>query len=157
MVSQLEAVNFQHEFKIRNVDAAYEFFITTMKNLIDQNVPKVAIKKYTNKPKWWTPELQRLKNRRDKLYKRKSRVGSVIEYESAVTAFNDLNDRLYNEHIYRTQANIKSNPKEFWKYVKMNGGHDKHPNEMRWGDRIAKSTEDIVGLFADYFDSRTGY
>lgn len=153
LVSQLEAINFQHEFKIRDVDSAYEFFLQTMKNVIDQNIPKVTIKKYTNKPKWWTPELQRLKNRRDKLFKRKSGMESIMEYEAAEKSFSELNGRLFDEHNRRTQENIKSNPKEFWKYVKMDGGYDKYPSEMHWDCRVAKSKSEIVDLFADYFES----
>lgn len=153
LVSQLEAINFQHEFRIRDVDSAYEFFLQTMKSVIDQNIPKVTIKKYTNRPKWWTPELQRLKNRRDKLFKRKSGIESIMEYEAAEKSFSELNDRLFDIHNRRTQENIKSNPKEFWKYVKMDGGYDKYPNEMHWDDRVAKSDSEIVNLFADYFES----
>lgn len=51
MIQQLEAVNFQHEFNIRDVDTAYEYFVDTMKSLIEQNIPKTTIKKYSNKPK----------------------------------------------------------------------------------------------------------
>lgn len=124
-----------------------------MTNLIEQNVPKVRRKKYTNKPKWWTPELLRLKNRRDKLFKRKSDVKSGAEYEAALCAFNELNDHRYQEYIRRTQENIKSNPSEFWKYAKINGGSDKYPDEMQNGDRVGKTSSDVVNLFADYFES----
>lgn len=152
---QLEAVNFQHEFKIRDVDSAYEFFLQTLKSLIDQNVPKVTVKKYTNKKEWWTPELQRLKNRRDKLYKRKSDddAESIYSHEVAQKEFNELSSRLYDAHILKTQENIKSNPAEFWKFARINGGVDKYPNEMRYGESVGKTTNEIVNLFADYFES----
>ena len=96
--AQIESINFQHEFMTRDVNAAYEFFVSTVKQLIDQNVPKITVTEYTNKPKWWTLELQRLKNRWDKLFKRKGDAASTIEYEKALTDFNKLNDRLYNVH-----------------------------------------------------------
>lgn len=155
MVQQLSAINFQHEFNIRDVDAAYEFFAQTMRSLIEQNIPQKTIKKYSNKPKWWSAELQRLKNRRNKLFKRKSASasGSVDEYETAHKEFNDESQRRFNEHISRVQDNIKTNPAEFWKFAKMNAGTDKYPDAMKFDDRIGTSTEEIVDLFADYFES----
>lgn len=153
MVSQLDAINFQHEFNGRDADSAYEFFISTMKRLIEQNVPKVTIKKYTNKPEWWSPELQRLKNRRDKSSKRRNGVGSMVEYEAAQKAFSDENDRRHSEYIRLKQENIKSNPAEFWKFAKLTGGVERYPVEMHYGNRTGKSTEQIVDLFADYFES----
>lgn len=155
MTQQLEAINFQHEFNTRDVDSAYEFFVQTMKSLIERNVPKKTIKKYSNKPKWWSAELQRLKNRRNKLYKRKSEseMGSVNEYEEAHKAFSEENDRRFGEHIRIVQENIKSDPAEFWKFAKLNGGTEKYPDRMNYGNRIGNSTEEIVDMFADYFES----
>ncbi|XP_037029333.1 uncharacterized protein LOC119069378, partial [Bradysia coprophila] len=139
----------------RDVDAAYEFFVQTMKSLIEQNVPKKTIRKYSNKPKWWSAELQRLKNRRNKLFKRKSEtdVGSLDEYEAAYNEFNKESDRRSNEHNIRVQENIKSNPAEFWKFAKLKGGTEKYPDVMNYGDRVGTSTEEIVDMFADYFES----
>lgn len=155
MVQQLEAINFRHEFSIRDVDSAYEFFVQTMKSLIEQNVPKKTVKKYSNKPKWWSAELQRLKNRRNKLYKRKSESvpGSVDEYVEAHDAFNEMNDGRFNEHIRMVQENIKSNPTEFWKFAKLKGRTEKYPDTMNYGDRVGTSTQEIVDMFADYFES----
>ena len=57
---------------------------------------------------------------------------------------------MYNIKI---QEDIKNDPSEFWKFVKINGGIDSYPNEMRLDDKIGNSTVDIVNLFADYFES----
>lgn len=89
MCQQLEAINFQHEFNMRNIDSTYEFFNNTIKSLVEVNVRTKTIKLYTNKPKWWSPELQRLKYRRDKLYKRKPKGVMTDEY----AVFDDLNER----------------------------------------------------------------
>lgn len=52
-----------------------------------------------------------------------------------------------------TQENIKTNPAEFWKFANLKGGIEKYPDGMNYGDTITNSTEDIVTLFADYFES----
>lgn len=118
MCQQLESYNFEHEFKIRNVDDAYEFFCRTMIDLVDRNVPRVTVKKYANKQKWWTPELQRLKNRRDKLFKRRFEYAeSMNNYVGAMNEFADKCRQLEEEHHRKIQENIKSNPSEFWKFA----------------------------------------
>ncbi len=131
LCAQIEAINFQHEFSIRNVDSAYDFFIRTLRGLIEQNVPTIQVKKYSNKPKWWTFRLQKLRNRCAKLNKRKA----ASEFEQTLKEFNELRDQLYNEHIARVQENIREDPAEFWKFARINGGVDQYPNEMRYGIR----------------------
>lgn len=71
MSEQIESINFQHEFNMRNPDEAYEFFVAKLNELILNNVPKTVVKKWPNRPEWWSNELQNLKNRRDKAFKRK--------------------------------------------------------------------------------------
>lgn len=54
-----------------NVDSAFDHFYDTILNEIDDNVPKMTKRKYSQKPNWWNKEIKRKKNRRDKLYKRR--------------------------------------------------------------------------------------
>lgn len=99
MSMQIEAVSFQHEFRIRDVDSAYEFLCETMRTLVDRNVPKVMVKEFGSKPKWWTPQLQRLKNHRDKLYKRKNQDAKSMNcYEAALSEFSELCSRLHDSN-----------------------------------------------------------
>lgn len=149
LCAQLEAINFHHEFLNRDIDSAYDFFIRTLKNFIDMNIPTIQVKKYSNKPKWWTTKLQKLMNRCAKLNKRKE----TAEFEETLKEFKELRDKLYNEHIARIQSNIKSDPAEFWKFARINGGVDKYPNEMSYGEKVGRTTSEIVDLFAEYFES----
>ena len=152
--TQIDAINFQHEFSIRDIDTAYKYFHQIMHTIIDQNVPKRKVKKFANKPKWWSSQLQRLKNRRDKLFKRKSTADVVaVEYERVLNEFNELADRRYSDYISSIQREMKSNPKEFWNFVNINKSSDSYPNEMRLNDRISKTKKETVDLFAEYFES----
>lgn len=60
-----------------------------METLIGDNVPRVKITFNDNRPKWWTRELQRKKNRRNKLYKRKLKGSDEVEYLAALNDFNE--------------------------------------------------------------------
>lgn len=153
MSQQLEAINFQHEFNTRDVDSAYDFFLNSINSLIELNVPKTRIKLYSNKPKWWSPELQRLKNRRDKLYKRKTKGMMTDEYLAVLQEFNDLCERRHKSYILRIQENVKSNPKKFWNLAKINGGSTTYPRVMHLIERKSQSLAGAVNHFAEYFES----
>lgn len=58
---KLKEIDFAHKMHGQDVDEALEYFYNVLNNLIDDNIPKIKIKKYANKPKWWTKELQRKK------------------------------------------------------------------------------------------------
>lgn len=153
LCQEIEAINFQHEFNTRDIDSAYKFFNDTMNTLIESNVPKSTFKLYSNKPKWWSPELQRLKNRRDKLYKRKIRGDMIAEYETVLREFNELNERRHGDYILRVQENVKSDPKQFWNFAKISGGSTTYPCQMYYNDNVSQSLNETVNLFADYFES----
>ncbi|XP_037033033.1 uncharacterized protein LOC119072019 [Bradysia coprophila] len=77
----------------------------------------------------------------------------TLEYERALKDFNELNDKLHHDHLIRIQENIKSDPAAFWKFARINGGIDAYPNQMSYGDRVGRTTNEIVDLFAEYFES----
>lgn len=96
ILRQLNAINFALIFLELNVEDAFDYFYLLMGQLIKENIPTVRIKKNNDKPKWWTPELQRKKNRRDKAYKRKPKNELTEEYVKSLEEFNELRDKLYN-------------------------------------------------------------
>lgn len=149
---QLEAINFAHEFNRLNVDDAFDFYYSKLTSLIESNIPKKRIKTKKNKPIWWTSELQRLKNRRDKLFKRKPKGVITNEYTQALLDFNLLQDELYNKHINNIEKNIVSNPKQFWNYIKDHNGTSSYPSEMFFKDESAETPLGIVNLFSKYFE-----
>lgn len=57
MCQQMNNINFQFEFERRDIDSALSYFYDVMTTLISNNVPKIKIKNYFSKPKWWTSEL----------------------------------------------------------------------------------------------------
>lgn len=153
MCRQLDNINFAHEFNTLDVESAFDYFYDVMKRVISNNIPKIHLTKNTNKPKWWTRELQRKKNRRDKLYKRKLKGADDTEYVAALNEFNDLNEKLHKEYVDEVQQNIASNPSAFWSYAKLKNKSCKYPNEMHLNESVASTPQNIVNFFADHFES----
>lgn len=152
MKQRLEAINFAHEFNNRTVADAFDFFYAIMNQLIIDNVPRKCIRTYPSKPSWWTRELQRKKNRKDKLSKRNPRGAFTNEYVQALKEYHELHDKLCKEDILRRERDIRANPTEFWKYAKANKGSTRYPSLMHYNNDSAESPEAIVNLFAKYFE-----
>lgn len=106
-----------------------------------------------NRPAWWSDELQHLKNRRDKAFKRKPKGSTSDEYKKASKEFNELNDKLQNDYISQVQNNIKSDPKSFWKFAKLDKSSETYPTEMYYLDKNGATPNEIVDLFATYFET----
>lgn len=153
MRQQLDGINFQHEINHRDLDSAFDFFYCTMQSLVQNNVPKTVIKTNENKPKWWSSELQRLKNRRDKLYKRSKHEDVNDEYTAASLKFNELAATLEKRYIDSVQENINVNPSDFWQFAKLQDKSPSYPSEMHYNERIGSTPNEIVELFADFFET----
>lgn len=94
--------------------------------------------------------MQTLKNRRDKLYKRDHHSS---EYLDVLKKFDQLSSQLFQCYTDDVQANIKSNPAEFWKFAKLNQKSSLYPNEMYLNDTVVSTPCETVELFADFFES----
>lgn len=66
---------------------------------------------------WYTKELQNLKNRRNKEWKRFRLTGDKSSYDSAFTSFDALNSTLYQNHVNKLKSSLKQNPSSFWNLV----------------------------------------
>lgn len=155
MRQQLEQINFQHEINSRDIDSAMSFFHSTMETLVINNVPTKTITLNDNKPVWWNKRLQRLKNRRDKLYKRRHyNVAAKNHYEDVMREFDDLSEKTFQRYIDNVQADMALNPAEFRNFVKVNRkSTSSYPTEMYLHETNGSTPNQIVDLFADFFES----
>lgn len=151
MTERFNSINFAQIFDKMDVETSFDYFYELINGVVTENIPTVR-KKKTNKPKWWTVELQKKKNKRDKEYKRKPKDKQTPEYIAALKEFNELEEKLYNEYISNVQDDIVENPAEFWRYAKIKQKKSKYPIEMCDDGKTCDEPEDIVNLFADYFE-----
>lgn len=152
MSQQIDEINFAQVFDRMEVEPAFDYFYDLINRLIIENIPTIHIKKNNNRPKWWTREWQQKKNKRDKMFSRKPKNETTDEYIKALKEFNELNERLNKEYIDRVQENIIGNPSEFWSYAKAKKKSTSYPLEMHYNERKCDQPQEIVELFADYFE-----
>lgn len=153
MRSELSSINFAHEFNTRNVEKSFEFFYDKLNSVILNNIPKIKIKSNKNKPKWWNSDLQKLKNKKNKEWKRRTINSNNENYEKVVKEFNDLNEICYSRYLNEIESNIKSDPTAFWKFARERTNNSNYPSIMCYEDSVADSPESVVNLFAKNFET----
>lgn len=149
IINELSMVDYTNEIANRDVDSAFDFFYSTIYASVDTNVPKRMMTINLNRPEWWTKELQRLKNRRDKLFKRNR---NSAEYVNVLNKFDELSSTLFDQYVDEVQDNISDDPAAFWKFAKLNSRASSYPSEMYLKDATKQTTKEIVDLFADFFE-----
>ncbi|XP_017478949.1 PREDICTED: uncharacterized protein LOC108368584 [Rhagoletis zephyria] len=105
---------------------------------------------------WYTKELNKLKNLKNKFLKKfhKSKNNFFFsKYKLYLKDFNILNKSLYSEYMRKIEGNIKSNPKSFWKYLKDKKSSASVPTGVFLDDYSAKTPDEAANLFADFFKS----
>lgn len=136
------------------VSICYEQFLSSVVNVVNQNIPVVLPKVY--KLPWYTKGLKKLKNLRNKFHKKfkisnnATDKNNFLHYERE---FNFLNKFLYNQYIMSVNESIKLNPKRFWSFVNSKRGTSAIPAQMSLNGTISNSLKDSLNLFAFYFKS----
>ena len=107
-------------------------------------------------PAWFTKDLRSLRNFRNRMHKRFKVSGSAVDYikySVAKCRFNSLNKTCYNNYLNLMRCKLKSNPKDFYKFVNSKRKTDGFPSTMRYGN--TESSEDLViaDFFANFFES----
>lgn len=117
MVNELNAINYAAVFHRMSIEGAVDYFYDVLNSVIRNNIPKIKIKCNNNKPMWWNADLQKLKNKRNKEWKKG---GSQNEqYLIALENINELNELTHNNYEEDIQIQFKYNPSLFWKYARV--------------------------------------
>ena len=71
----------------------------------------------------------------------------------ALNDFNEHNDRLHRKYLEGIHNGIKTNPSDFWKFVKLSKNKSSIPDEMYLDNQSASSVSEALDLFAAHFES----
>lgn len=153
MNNELNAINYAAIFHGMSVEEAFDYMYDTLNKAIKKHIPIVKIKCRPNKPKWWNAEMQRLKNKRNKEWKRLNGGNPTEQYEKALNEFNELNEKRYSEYINDIQDKFKTNPALFWKFARERTKSSNYPSTMSYKNVTVDSPQEIANLFADCFQT----
>lgn len=108
------------------------------------------------KPAWSNARLRKLKQFRASALNRYSQrrcPETKSVFNAASSRYKAYNKRRYSEHIKRTQANLRRNPSQFWKFVKSKYKENGLPAVMTLGESVATTDIEKCELFARHFAS----
>lgn len=142
-------------FENNDILHSVQYFYSFVNNIIENHVPKRKIMS-SNYPCWYSNELKKLiinKKIAHKNYK-------IFQTERHYVLFSDFR-RLcknrasvdYKNYIMKTENSIKSDIKSFWKFCNEKRGVNGIPSTVTHGDTSAGSGQEIVDMFANYFES----
>lgn len=153
--SLLSSVDWNGILSSNNLENVIENFYIALHFCISKCVPLLA--KYDNVgPPWNTCQLTRIKNRKNKLYKKYKKSGSSTDYcvySIARSEYNMENKRAYNLYLNRTKDQLKSNPKLFYRFVNSKRKSHIYPKSFKFNSVVNDDDVGISNMFADFFQS----
>ncbi|XP_075167476.1 uncharacterized protein LOC142239568 [Haematobia irritans] len=147
-------IDWNNLFVKNNLSDCYEVFLNVMNKLCEENLTLLKPRIY--KLPWYTNGLKRIKNKRNKYFKRWKVSNDPQDkywHEYFSREFNFLNKFLYKQYLLNFETNIKSNPKSFWNFINSKRSSSDFPTRMVYNGKIANSQVEIANLFADFFSS----
>ena len=146
----LAAQNFDELFTNKDINEKVEVFYDILLDGIKSSTPMKITKKKSKCP-WFNPELQRLKNKKNKEWKRCVGSSDKSSFEAAFNAFNVMNTQCFDLYRIKMQSSLKDNPSEFWNYVKSLRNTDNNPASLKLGDKTSTDELEQAELFASFF------
>lgn len=137
------------------IDASINSFYNTLFYYIDDCVPKYAVVNKSGPP-WNSNSLSRLKNIKNKFYKKYKQTGLLIDYSKYSlyrAKYNLLNHNLYKNYLNMMKLNLKRDPKAFFKFVNSKRKSVGFPSSMKYLATESSNHMDTSNMFADFFAS----
>lgn len=152
----LQNMEWNNVYNNTDLNVALDEFYKIMVGSFEKFVPIIKYKSDKRLDSWFTPELKKLKNRKNALYKKLKR-----KFDTAINnEYNVLKNELlaktrlaYNEHILSVKMSFLTDPKIFWKYIDNKRKLDSYPKIMQLNQEKSDNHSKICDMFASFFKS----
>lgn len=143
---------------LNNTDltSALDNFYEIMIDSFNRFVPLVTCRNEKKEYSWFTPELKRMKNRKNYLFKklkRKFDLETQNEYKRVKTELLTKTRTAYKNHVAAIKESLIIDPKKFWSHIdskrKLNG----LPQVMKLDDDSSDDIAKICDMFATFLES----
>lgn len=149
-------MNIPWELIFANTDISLDYsnFCDIFLDLCKAYIPMCTPSTY--KIPWHTKNLKKLKNCRNK-YRRLFLNTGLISfrelYRFYMRKLNCLSRILYKNYLSKIENKVKSDPKEFWRFVNSKKSCSPFPSQMFLNDEVSTDLNVICNLFASFFKS----
>lgn len=155
LYKDISSISWRELENIDNVNLAVDYFYNKLYSVFDLHVPKA--KSVSSKyPTWFNRSLILLikkKERLRRMYNKYKMLDTYNQYKLVRSKIKKEIKSAYRVYISNLEADVLSNPQQFWNVVKRLKVSDKNPSTMRLGDSEAVGGEAISEAFASYFKS----
>nr|CAH7723400.1 unnamed protein product [Callosobruchus chinensis] len=141
-----------------DVDSASVKFEQILHGIFEKTVPFKIVPR-RKFPPWFSVETIRKIKQKHRAHKKFKKNGSQIHYEQFASLRNEIKIRIADEHrnfVLQAEIGIKTDPSNFWSYIRNKKGNSRIPGIMRYGDQTYTNQQDIVNGFASYFSIDLG-
>lgn len=149
----LSATQWNDILSSSDFDEMVKNFYNTLNACISETVPMIFTRKKIGPP-WNNSSLAKFKNKKNKMYKKFKKSGSIIDfskYSIARSVYNIENKNAYINHLTRIKYDLKRNPKSFYNFVNSKRRSRGYPNSLKFGPFSADDDSSISNIFADFF------
>lgn len=149
----LAGFNWDILLDLNDINNSLDIFYSILNYCIEIFVPKRRCKN-PKFPTWYSSELKQLIFQKKAAHRRFKQMGSHSDYSifsNLRRKCKDLYIKNYKDYIENIQENIK-NKKQFWNYVNHKYKNFDLPNAMSFNDISSDDPNEIVNLFAKFFN-----
>lgn len=153
LYNEIFTTNWSFLHNLHDVDTMVDRFYVHLYRLLDAFVPKAKTVKSTFPP-WYSQELKpkfKIKNYFHKKYKKTKLTYFYMLFSKVRKEINSLMHRDYNAYLHDVQENLRTNPKEFWKFIHNKKGHTTVPASVSYNNELFTKPNDIVNVFQEHF------
>ncbi|XP_075162973.1 uncharacterized protein LOC142235596 [Haematobia irritans] len=151
--SLLSAVNWDDILDSNDITELASRFYSILQDCISKSVPRIIINDNSGPP-WNTRVLSKLKNQKNKMYKRLKKSGSALDfstYSIARSKYNIANKLAHQDYLNRMKDQLRVDPKSFYKFVNSKRQSSGLPTYLKYKSSTADNDVDISNIFADFF------
>lgn len=140
---------------VEGLDRVVDRFYDILLGFVSRTVPRVPVGGDGGLP-WGTRGLSRMKNLRNKFYKRFKRTGLGADYSRYSVAkhrYDVESRRCYGLYLGRVRDNFRKDPRSFYKFVNLKRRASSRPSRIRMNGMEFSDDQSIADCFADFFES----
>lgn len=153
LYSDMQNIDWDSLYNIYDPNRALDLMYGKIYAVLDKNVPKK--KKVTNiYPPWFTSQIIYSIKMKHKAFVKYKATGDSTYYENFKQLRTGIKKDVkiaHMDYLARTEENLKTNPRDFWKFFNNKRNTTRIPSTLSYCNKSINNPQLITDSFADYF------
>ena len=137
----------------QSVEKNWTWFRDAICNLVYDIVPHKLVKGRMRTP-WFTTQLKRLCNKKERLYKRAKKSGLKTDWEKFIRVRKSTDRAIRSSHRRHVNNILNTeNPKDFWRYIRYKRKDNTGVQSLKVDDKLYTDDQDKAEALSNQFES----